>query len=474
MSNASSRELVPDTIGKPNIITRGLMVGGRRPRSLVQTESKRWWLLTAVTCAALTSGQVGAQQPANRALIEEGRRIFFEETFNGNGRTCGTCHPATHNFTIDAKFIQALAPNDPLFAKSVPGLENPAMLARGLILENLNGFENEPVFRGVPHNIGMRVSIDADPEQLGPDRDAVGWSGDGAPGAGTIRDFLEGAIRQHFTQSLDRVVGDDFRLPTAREKRAVEAFMLSLGRRDEFDLEAMSFADPEADAGRLLFMGEGVNRACSFCHENAGANQEDSGLNENFDTGAHGFGPSLPGDDGFGNPGVGEFNTVSLVEAADTPPFFHNNSAATLEDAIEFYTTAFFGNSASGSFGGAFNFTPDQIGQVAAFLRAINAIDNARNALAVANDARRMRDDEDAVEILRAVASDIEDGIEVLEQSDLAPDAVAEFDDALELAHEAIQATNRGRRNSTISALQRALREIPELIAVENVAVAGP
>jgi hypothetical protein len=188
----------------------------------------------------------------------------------------------------------------------------------------------------------------------------------------------------------------------------------------------------------------------------------------------HGFGPSLPGDDGFGNPGVGEFNTVSLVEAADTPPFFHNNSAATLEEAVRFYTTAFFGNSGSGSFGGAFNLTPDQIGQIAAFLRAINAIDNARNALAVADDARRMRDRQDAVEILRAVASDIQDGIGVLNESNLAPDAVAEFQAALELAQEAIGARNRGRMNVAINQLRRTLRGIPERIAVENVAVAGP
>jgi cytochrome c peroxidase len=121
MSNASSRELVPGTIGKPNIITRGLMLRGRRPSSLVQTESKRWWLLTAATWAALASGEVGAQQPANRALIEEGRHIFFEEEFGGNGRTCGTCHPATHNFTIDADFIAPLDKDDPCSRSQSPG-----------------------------------------------------------------------------------------------------------------------------------------------------------------------------------------------------------------------------------------------------------------------------------------------------------------------------------------------------------------
>ena len=79
--------------------------------------------------------------------------------------------------------------------------------------------------------------------------------------------------------------------------------MLSLGRQDELDLEAMSFADPDVEAGRRLFLGEdGANRACSFCHANAGANTDtDEGFNENFDTGAHGFDPSLPPDNGFGS-----------------------------------------------------------------------------------------------------------------------------------------------------------------------------
>ena len=26
-------------------------------------------------------------------LISQGAELFFEETFRGNGRTCGTCHP---------------------------------------------------------------------------------------------------------------------------------------------------------------------------------------------------------------------------------------------------------------------------------------------------------------------------------------------------------------------------------------------
>ncbi|MGH7150223.1 MAG: hypothetical protein ACREIU_05980, partial [Planctomycetota bacterium] len=44
--------------------------------------------------------------------VEVGSDLFFNETFNGNGRTCGTCHPANNNVTIDPTFIATLPPTD--------------------------------------------------------------------------------------------------------------------------------------------------------------------------------------------------------------------------------------------------------------------------------------------------------------------------------------------------------------------------
>src|SRR3989442_14252268 len=68
--------------------------------------------------------------------ISRGARLFFEETFRGNGRTCGTCHPANNNFTIDPEFIAALPANDPLFvAEFNPAL---AQLVRGRSDQNFN------------------------------------------------------------------------------------------------------------------------------------------------------------------------------------------------------------------------------------------------------------------------------------------------------------------------------------------------
>jgi len=363
-------------------------------------------------------------------LVEEGRRLFFEETFGGNGRTCGTCHPASNNFTIDPPFVQRLhkiRPHDPLFvAEFVPllaKLENPKlMLQRALILENVDGFTRPGVLRGVPHTLGLPVSITSDDGGGGarkplPFGNATGWSGDGASGKGSLNEFALGAVVQHFTKRLERVAGTDFRVPEQDELDAMEAFQLSLGRQQELTRELSSFADASVvvfsdtavEDGRKLFHSaparDGKPRSCAFCHAGAGAN-DSSGNNRLFATGVNlaakapfrldstvpvdggcGFRSVDPGhadvicdpDTPTGDRGNETFNTASLVEAADTPPFFHNNSSDTIEQAVNFYTLDAFNNSPAGA-KRAFNLTEDQVNRIGAFLRAINAVDNIDNA----------------------------------------------------------------------------------------------
>src|SRR2546426_169978 len=191
---------------------------------------------TAVVVCALVglSGCKSASPPPDRLsqVIAKGSDLFFNETFGGNGRTCGTCHPAENNFTIDPAFIATLPKDNPLFvAEFIPALkenfENPALMREfGLILENLDGFadlKNKFVMRGVPHVLGLRTSVNS------PGGPRTGWSGDGAPGDGSLRSFATGAVIQHFTKTLNRIPGVDFRLPTDEELDALEAFQLSLG-----------------------------------------------------------------------------------------------------------------------------------------------------------------------------------------------------------------------------------------------------
>jgi hypothetical protein len=359
----------------------------------------RAWAASWATLVALLAGCAKPPLPGSPQdeLIARGRDLFFNETFGGNGRTCGTCHPASNNFTIDPAFIAKLPPTDPLFvAEFVPalktGFESPRLMREfGLIRENLDGFDDldrKFTMRGVPHVLSMRVSIDS---PAGP---RTGWSGDGAPGDGSLRSFATGAVIQHFTKTLNRIAGVDFRLPTGAELDALEAFQLSLGRQNDLQLP-LPLKGSLAKRGQEVFMDNALGK-CNVCHSNAGAitraGQANLG-NANFDTGVENLpdppaklsGELVPTDDGLGTPGDKTFNTPPLVEAADTAPFFHNNSVATLEGAVAFYDGEAFNNSPAGQFlksidpnrrGIALDAT--QVQAIAAFLRVLNAIENIR------------------------------------------------------------------------------------------------
>jgi inorganic triphosphatase YgiF len=117
-------------------------------------------------------------------------------------------------------------------------------------------------------------------------------------------------------------------------------------------------------------------------------------------------------------------NTPSLVEAADTPPFFHNNSARTLEDAIKFYTTDDFGNSPAGLLGGGgepnpFQLSKKQIREIGALLRAVNARENIRFSNEIAEEAQDAEPKEEADQRIREVIAETKDAIEVLDRGPL-------------------------------------------------------
>ncbi len=391
-------------------------------------------------------------------LIEKGRQIFFNETFEGNGRTCGTCHPAENNFVIDPAFIASLPDDDPLFvAEFIPALkenfENPRLMREfGLIIENLDGFDdlaNKFTLRGVPHTLGLRNSIDS---AQGP---RTGWSGDGSPGDGSLRAFAVGAVIQHFTKTLNRIAGVDFRLPTEEELDALEAFQFSLGRQQELSLP-LPLKGTVARRGQELFQSATEGK-CFACHFNAGANGAPAIFgptagNLNFNTGVEDLpdqpqdltGELVPPDDGFGIPGDGTFNTPSLIEAADTGPFFHNNSIETIEGSVAFYNGDAFNNSPAGQLlqqatGSGINLDGTQVVEVAAFLRVINALENIRQSIELLEPVAQKSHQtlEQGLRLLDQAARETEDSIGVLSGGGLHPDAVKHLKEALRLTKKA-------------------------------------
>lgn len=391
--------------------------------------------------------------------VRQGADLFFRGTFSGNGRTCGTCHRAENNQGLDLDFIQTLFPTDklfvaelPAFLGGVPGLERPDLMRdHALILENTDGFGPPSptvrfTMRGVPHSLSMATSILAPADGRAPVQ-RTGWSGDGAPGTGALRLFPVGAVTQHFPRRLNRVSGVDFVLPTDAQLDRMEAFSLASGRLNELNLANVTLTNSAAQAGKVRFVA--TDARCNGCHANAGANIA-PGTNLNFDTGVErapdpsqttephprdgGFGIANRDCDGNGVNdcfGDGTFNTTPLIEAADTEPFFHNNSAATIEDAITFYTTPAFAQSPAGG-GTAVPLTATDIANIGKFLRVLNAsFNNAlsikRNsaALTLENSTSTDPNKRDTVNMLLALSNaEIVDAVDVLDAKGLHGDAV--------------------------------------------------
>src|SRR5215216_2665331 len=439
-------------------------------------------------------------------VINAGRISFFNQTFEGNGRTCGTCHREDQNFTINAQFISTLPPNDPLFvAEFQPPLaqnfENPVLMrAFGLILENPDGMDDlahKFVMRGVPHTLALLdntltpVAGGADGTTI-PPNERTGWGGDGAPVSppgqpfllfdgttrqanGSLIDFIIGAIIQHYPKTLARKpftfpgAAFDFRFPTQAELNELVAFQKSTGRRVDPDLSVLQLKGTVPKRGQEIFTDGNVGK-CFFCHFNAGASdfffsQQNANFNTNVEQlpdqpadliqppqpnppdGGFGRGAPPPGVFGIGN---GSFNTPVLVEAADTGAFFHNNSIDTIEGAVDFYNSAAFNNPPGfGAQIGGIRLEATQVVAVAAFLRVLNTAENIRSAGDLAKRAKLANLTDGKVLITLSI-SETTDGIEVLAGGGLHGEAQTKLRQAITFLNQAFNTTNLTTRNARL------------------------
>ncbi len=458
-------------------------------------------LLPSATARADGPGQVLVDKGLVSQEALDGAELFFRGTFSGNGRTCGTCHPVDNNLTIDPEFISTLPPDDPLFTFDLPPddgfLEREDLLAPfGLILENvdLDFFDGVPdmprvdfVMRSVPHTLSLSTSIDSADELAEPQ--ATGWSADGSPD-GTLLGFSTGAVAQHFTTSLDRVVGQDFVLPTPQELAAMETYMLSVGRMADLDIDSLTFADAAGERGRDLFLNIDdfpalpgqeafTGGKCRFCHNNAGADIADQNFNR--DTGVEAvvtparLAATFPIDDGHGSgtEADGRFNVPPLVEAADTGPFFHNNAFDTIEEAVGFYSSDTFNGSPAGLdlSGEGIHLAPGGKEDIAAFLRVVNAAFNIAIAKQRTDAAALVvtkprpipciwglpcpppppEPNEVTITTLLALANvEAQDAVDVLSERSLGAAALVELDLALDLNQQAIAEQDANARKLLI------------------------
>jgi len=241
-------------------------------------------------------------------------------------------------------------------------------LGRSLILENIDGFT-------VPHssNHVFRKSPVLDNAKFTSPFGLSGLIG----GAATLGDFATGAVKQHFPRTINRVNAVDFRLPTAAETAALDAFQQTRSAPADENFDLNRFATTAAQiAGRALFFGNAAK--CSKCHSGAVLATTDGSIsgksgNANFNTGVDAMPINvaidlLPTEAS----GMREFNTPALFNVKNHAPFFHNGAVATVHQAVEFYTSSAFINSpASSQIGGLTLSSGTDIDNIAAFLEGL-------------------------------------------------------------------------------------------------------
>lgn len=339
------------------------------------------------------AGQTGTMSVLPQ--MQQGQTLFFQESFLGNGRTCGTCHLPRDRFGLSPTTMGLLPDNDPLFVAefkpALAALENMCLVrsTRGVIEEHIDGFDHPFVYRGSPHLLNIALTA------------PYGLSGEHA----NLQTFSAGAVHEHFPRTLARnsnpLAGPlDFREPTNDELAALEAFMnsIKLPADGNYDLDRMINAaiarggDAAAiSRGRGFFTSPGQ---CFRCHGGPVlADVDQSMIDQNlvivppggsrnlkFNTGvvrqAINNSPeinscldtALPSEAG----GNREFSVAPLVGVPRTGPFFHDNSAMTLRDAVAFYNGPEFNQSPAAVLIGGISLSESQIDDITAFLKALD------------------------------------------------------------------------------------------------------
>ena len=321
------------------------------------------------------------------ALLDllKGRRLFERETFDGNGRTCLTCHSRDSGTVSphDAQRRFAADPNDPLFRAdgSDDGQGNGAtrMLKEATVLVRIAlpdhvsivgdpGARSVVLRRGIPSTLNTpalddKLMLDGrQPDLLA---QARGATADHAQAQREPRtdELLQIAAFQHtpqFFSSLTMLkfayIGTKPQLPSGRsesEKR---------GRR--FFIDAAPSGDLKTGLCAGCHSGDMLNETNEFIPAPPfarGGRFQSVGVSEFNETGNPVLQWRFKNTDGtvteFASPDPGRalitgdardaqaknaFKIPSLWGAARTAPYFHDNSARTLDDVARHYAR-FFG-----------------------------------------------------------------------------------------------------------------------------------
>lgn len=364
--------------------------------------------LVAVAMSTVLSAGAATPKPRN------GKTLFEKETYGGNGRTCRTCHSAATGTVSpkDAAKRFKKNPADPLFVHdgSDDGLGNGAtrMLADATVLITIPLPSNvtladDPLARTVTVRRGIPTTMNT------PALDPVLMSDGRQP---TLESQAAGAILDHAAGVLPSPTElknlADFQKTSAFFSSSDMRNLATKGRLPELPKGSSS----KEKRGRRFFVDGPPdptfkNGLCAQCHSGPMLNQTNafasdftgmpipggtrfqSILVSEFNTALNPvrefiFNPGTPDETHVFSPDPGRalvtgsvdqstrehvnaFKIPTLHGVKDTAPYFHDNSAKTLEDVLAHYANFFDATS-----GGAIFLTPQDRADIVAFLKLLD------------------------------------------------------------------------------------------------------
>jgi hypothetical protein len=339
----------------------------------------------ALTIVTLGNVVVGGQQP------HEGGRLFRKETFGGNGRTCETCHSRSTGTLSPADVGRLLVdnPNDPLFLHDGldDGVSGTSRIAEHATIRvvrplppNIRIAEDPSatsvvLLRGIPTTLNTPA---LDPALMYDLR------------ARNLSDQALGAIHDHTQNTVEPT---EAQLALIAEFQRTDKRFFSSDELEDFARGGPALVLPPGKTaseqrGRLMFVEAeftpgSTKGICAMCHAGPMLNQTSPfntgappgarianiGVSERnllnlpvytflIDNGAGvvraittpdlGIPLTNPRPPGVPPPSVrhpaffaGFFKIPSLWGVKKTAPYFHDNSAKTLEEVAAFYTNMF-------------------------------------------------------------------------------------------------------------------------------------
>jgi len=320
--------------------------------------------------------RVPADNPMSEAKVALGRRLFYDKRLSGNGtQSCGSCHEQKRAFTDGrGRAVGSTGQEHPRGAQGLANVGYASTLTWAHpTMTSLEKQVLAPLFGTDPVELGM----------AGPDAVVARLRGDAA---------YEGLFPKAFPGDAPPFTFEN----VARAIAAFERTMISgWSPYDRYAAGDGSALGASERRGMDLFFSETLE--CYHCH--GGFLFSDSAVHAGstfFEAFFHNTGLyNIDGNGAYpdGNRGVfevttkpadmGRFRAVSLRNVAVTAPYFHDGSAAALDDVLDHYAAG--GRTiASGPFAGngstsplknelvrGFTLSPQDRADVLAFLRSL-------------------------------------------------------------------------------------------------------